>query len=101
MWSALVGGVAPLVVAVVQQPSWGRPVRAVVTLVLCLLFGAGTAYFNDQFNGRAIISSVLVVLFAAWTSYLGLWKPTRVAPAIEATTSPAATTSPDAGEVAP
>jgi len=101
MWSALVGGAAPLLVAVVQQPSWGRPLRAVVTLMLCLLLGSGTAFFNDQFNGRGIASCVLLVLFAAWTSYLALWKPTRVAPAIETATSPATTTTPTAGEVTP
>lgn len=94
MWSALVGGFAPLLVAVIQQPSWSRQRRAIVTLIASLILGVGTAYFNTQLNGRGILSSVLVVAFAAWTSYLGLWKPTRVAPAIEAATSPA-------GEVTP
>ncbi len=91
MWSLIVGVLAPLVYAIVQQPKWPRPVRAIVMVLLTVLVGGGTAYFNGDFNGRSIVSSVLLVFVSAITAYHGLWKPTGVAPAIERTTSGAPT----------
>ncbi len=88
MWSLLVGVAAPLLVAVVQQPGWTRPVRAVVGLIIFLLLGLGTAYFEGALTGRSWISSALIIFVAANTAYRNLWKPTRVAPAIEQATSP-------------
>ncbi len=96
MWSAIVGFVAPPVVALVQQPSWTRPVRAIVTLIFCLILGAGTAYFNGALNGRNWISCVLVVFVAAIAAYGGFWKPTRIATSIETATSPNTPPAPDA-----
>lgn len=88
MWSLLVGIAAPLLVAVIQQPSWTRPVRAVVGVIAFLLLGVGTAYFEGELTGRSWISSALIIFVAANTAYRNLWKPTRVAPVIEMKTSP-------------
>lgn len=88
MWSLLVGIAAPVVLAIVQQPSWTRPMRAAVTFLLCLLLGAGTAYFNGDLSGKTWVSCTLLILVATYSSYVALWKPTKIAPAIESSTSP-------------
>jgi hypothetical protein len=88
-WSLLVGVVAPLAVAIIQQPGWRPAMRAVVTVLCCLLLAAGTAYFTGAFNGRGYLSALLLVFVGAITAYKGLWKPTGIAPAIETKTSPA------------
>lgn len=98
MWSLIIGVVAPLVYAIVQQPKWRPWLRALVTILLTLLVAAGTAYFNHDFDGRSWLSSVLLVFVAAITSYHGLWKPTGIAPAIERTTSGAPTAPQDTPE---
>lgn len=88
MYSLLVGFFLPLGISVVQQPRWPDGLRAVCTFVLCAVAGLGTAYFQGDLTGRRVISAVLLVLVAALTSYRNFWKPTRLAPALEAATSP-------------
>lgn len=87
MWSLIVGFASPLLIAVVQQPKWSNATRAVVTALIAVLLGLGTAYFNDMFSGQDIVGSVLVVLVSAITTYKGLWHPVGLAPAIENATS--------------
>ena len=92
MWSLLVGILAPPVYAVIQQPRWKPPVRAGMTVVLVLFTATGTAYFQHDFTGKGIVSSALLVFVAAVSSYIGFWKKTGIAPAIERTTSGQPTT---------
>ncbi len=87
MWSLIVGFLSPVVISIIQQPSWQRPLRAVVTFLWAVIVGAATAYFSDEFGGRSIVSSVLFVLVTAIATYNGLWKRTGIAPAIEGATS--------------
>lgn len=91
MWSLIVGFGLPLLVAMIQQPKWSNPVRVTVTVLSSIVAGGGTAYFAGEFTGRSVLSCALVVCVAAIATYQNLWKPTRVAPAIEAATSPGAT----------
>lgn len=88
MWSLLVGALAPPGVAFIQQPGWSRPLRAAVTLLVCLLLGAGTAWFNGDLAARNLVSATLLVLVSTHSTYLAFWKPTRIAGAIENATSP-------------
>lgn len=87
MWNLVVGFLIPNLVAIVQQPKFSQTARAIVTAVICIFFGLGTAYFNAQFNPGDIVGSILIVAVAAITFYKGLWKPSGIAPAIERATS--------------
>lgn len=87
MWNLILGFVIPNLVAVLQQPRWSSSRRAVVTLLVCIVGGVGTAYFNGQFNLGDIVGSILVTAVAAITFYKNFWKPTGIAPAIENATS--------------
>lgn len=92
MWSLLVGFLAPLVIAVIQQPKWKQSTRALVTAICSIVGGGLTAYFEGSFDDKSdVIGSILLVGVAAMTFYAKFWKQTRVAPAIEALTSPNAT----------
>jgi small basic protein len=88
MWSLLVGFAAPLVISIAQRPSWTQGARVAIMVVSCVVIGGGTAYFNDQFNGKDVVSSVLIVLVTAISTYKGLWKPSGIAPKIEVVTTP-------------
>jgi small basic protein len=88
MWALIVGFVMPLVIAVVQRSTWTQTVRALVMAVSSLIAGGLTAYFAGQLNGVDVTTSVLIVAIAAIASYVGFWRPTTVAPKIEAATSP-------------
>lgn len=87
MWSLIVGFVSPIVLAIVQQPSWKQPMRAFVTFVWALLAGGGTTYFSGEWTGHSFVASVLVVLVTAISTYVGFWKRTGIAPGIEGATS--------------
>lgn len=83
MWATLVGFLLPNAVAIVNRPRFSPAVKAVITLVVCLIAGGGTAYLNGAFTDRGIISSVLVVGIMTLVTYQTLWKPSGIAPAIE------------------
>ncbi|MEU6632810.1 hypothetical protein ABZ905_31690 [Streptomyces parvus] len=91
---AQVGVILPLFTAVVQRPAWSAKAKRVVASVAALIAGVLTVAVDGgwaQFqHGTHTTLTVLGVLAAAQTSYDLLWKPTRVAPAIETVTSPKA-----------
>lgn len=90
MWALLVGSFLPPLVAVVQQPGWSRGFRAVVTVVICILVGAVTTYLGApggfEFD-KDLVGVILTVLVAAQATYQNFWKPTAIAPSVEAATS--------------
>lgn len=88
MWALIVGFLSPLLIAVVQQPKWSNRLRVLVTVAWSVVAGGGTAYFAGEFSGRGVVSAALVVCVTAIATYSNLWKPTRIAPMIEAATSP-------------
>lgn len=87
MWALIVGFLSPLLIAVVQQPRWSNRFRVLVTVVWSAVAGAGTAYFAGEFSGRGVVSAGLVVCVTAIATYSNLWKPSRIAPMIEAKTT--------------
>ncbi len=89
LWSLVVGVAAPPVISVAQQPSWPKWARALVTVLFCLVLGAGTSYFAGDLTGRTWVTSVLLVFVAAITAYQGLWAKLKVTQKIEQATSPA------------
>lgn len=88
----LIGAMLPPIVAVIQQPKWSAGARAIVTVLLCLIAGTATAYFegtNVLRFGPEWGAACLRVLVAAQATYVAFWKPTGIAPAIERVTAPA------------
>ena len=88
MWALIVGFFLPHVIAVVQQPDWSAGLRSVVTFLACLGAAVGTVLIqNDGWSWHDWVSSSLLILVTAIATYKGLWKPTGIAPAVEASTS--------------
>ena len=88
MWGLVVGFLSPLVISVIQQPSWSQQVRSLVMFAFALVAGFGTAWLGGQLNGTDITTSVLIVMVTAISTYEGLWKKTGLASVIELATSP-------------
>ncbi len=87
LWAAALAAVLPPIIAIVNQPRWAGPVKALFMLLVATAVGLGTAYFNDSFHGRTIVSCVLVAVIVIATTYHTLWKPSGIAPGIEQATS--------------
>jgi hypothetical protein len=88
-WDLIVGFFLPLVTAVVIRQAWSPTYKAVANFVLSIVAAAGVVYFQGNLatgNLNALVSSVLIVLVASIATYHGLFRPTRIAPAIEAKT---------------
>jgi len=87
LWLMAVGFFSPLVIAVIQQAAWSPRRKSVVAFVFYLIVAAVTAWLNGIFSAVGLVTAVLVVFVVAANAYKALWKPTGVAPAIEAATS--------------
>lgn len=87
-----VGGLMPLLTAVVQRPHWSVRAKKVVAAVMALVAGVVTvaaAGGLDQFqHGIPTLSAIGAVLAVSQSAHDLIWKPSGVAPAIESVTSP-------------
>lgn len=88
MYELLVGFFLPPALALVMQPGWSDRLRSAVAFVLCLLAGAGVAYFQGDLTGKRLASGGLIVLVTAMATYRNFWKPVGIAPAVEKASSP-------------
>ncbi|MER6616257.1 hypothetical protein [Streptomyces xantholiticus] len=88
---AQVGTVLPLLTAVVQRPAWSASMKKVVAVLAALVAGVGTVAGTgglEQFShGVPTMATILAVLAVSQTSYDLLWKPSKVAPMLEAATT--------------
>ncbi|MGX1268113.1 hypothetical protein [Streptomyces phaeoluteigriseus] len=86
-----VGAVLPLLTAVVQRPAWSAKHKKVVAVVAALVAGVVAVAADggwDQFQHAKLTTVTLLgVLAASQTSYDLVWKPSKLAPMIEAITT--------------
>lgn len=87
MWGLVVGFFLPPLIAIIQQPTWSRTTRGIVTVLVCLVVGAATTWIHGDWSGRTATTTILLTLVATMTAYRNFWVH-RVAPVIEAATSP-------------
>ena len=85
MWSGIAGFLAPLLVALVQQPGWPSFVRALVLLAGSIGLASVTAALEGKLTGERWVASSLLIASTAIVTYQSLWK--NVAPQLEAATS--------------
>jgi len=87
-WQVIEAFLLPLVMALIIQSHWPRSVQAILTFIGAFVATALTRYFMGEYGPvqEAVIQGV--ELFAITIPiYYGLWKPTTVAPKIEAATT--------------
>lgn len=92
-WALILSILSPLLISVIQQPKWSKSMRTLVAVLASVVIGIITVLANgglDLSGGAAtqtVLSVVALVFVSSATAYKSLWKPTGVAPAIEARTS--------------
>lgn len=86
LWLLAVGFFSPLVIAVIQQSRWSPRRQAIVAFLFYLVVAAVTAWLQGIFTAFGIVTAFLVIFVTAATAYRNLWKPTGIAPAIQAAT---------------
>ncbi|XTZ13938.1 hypothetical protein ACQSSU_20790 [Micromonospora echinospora] len=85
-WALLVGVLTPLLVSVVNQPSWSPPVRQVVAIVVAVVLGVlGCLADGSITEGMTVLQVVAVVAVASDLAYRTVLS--KVAPLVERATS--------------
>lgn len=86
-WSALVGFVIPILVAVVVQSKWSRAVRTVIGVAASLVAATVTALVEAKLTAGTWATSSIWVLTTAMVSYRNIWVPLGAAPWVEQKTN--------------
>jgi hypothetical protein len=84
----IVGVFLPLGIAMIQQPKWENQIRAIITLVSCVIAAVITAEVSGELTGKTVTEIGILILVTAGASYKTIWKPIGLAGKIEAMTSP-------------
>lgn len=88
VWAFVVGALMPPLVAVVQQPRWPNWVRFAVSLGSSLIAAVITTGLTHGWHiDPHLVANAFVILTEAQIFYNRFWKPSGIAPAIEAKTS--------------
>jgi hypothetical protein len=84
----IIGFLSPLVISVINRPTWDSKVKVLVMVLFSVASGFLTALFSDELNPEDLTSTILTIMVASIVSYHGIFKPSEVAPKIERVTSP-------------
>lgn len=82
-WTTVVGILLPLAVAVVNRTAWASGAKALMALLICVLAAGGDVYFKGAFSLKAWSQTALYIFFLVVTTYVGVWRPTGLADAVE------------------
>ncbi len=88
--SILVGLGLPLVTGVVTKLRAGSAVKAVANAVLIVVTGILVSLTQEPEKGLALYDTLYAIAFAgisSWASFLGFWKPTGIAGAVQSSTA--------------
>lgn len=87
MWTILVGFLLPLAVAMVNQSHWSKILRAIVSFAICIVVAIVDVLIQGNWNSHDLTRTLVLIAFVAYTSYQLFWRPSAIAPTIEAATS--------------
>ena len=86
-WAAIVGFFMPAVIAFLNQSTWSNTVRGLVAFAAALVAAVVTTYLETGLDTKDLVTTIIVVFFTAVGTYHTWWKPSTIAPRIEAATS--------------
>lgn len=86
-WGILIGALLPILIAILNQPQWTDQQKRFIALGVAFVSGTGTVIVSGNFDPGNWVVTIAAVLGASQAAYTVLWKPTKIAPRIEAATS--------------
>jgi hypothetical protein len=89
-WQIIIGFFLPLLLSLIIQSGFSRPVQAILAFIVSLVVTSVTMLIRgdlDAFDATNYSAAVLSVFGFSIVFYQGWWKPTGIAPAIEERTS--------------
>lgn len=89
--AGLIGAFLPLIIALIVQSNWKTSAQAVAAFLICLGVAVLTSFLSQEVRLSDPDWSWVIWFGAmygsAMTTYARFWKPTKVAPRIEAATN--------------
>lgn len=85
-----VGGLLPLLIAVVNQPHWSARTRTILAVIVSGLSGLVTYVTENGLvfeSTSSVVTVVVGIILTSVTAYQTIWKPSGVARKIENITS--------------
>src|SRR5574343_563087 len=86
-WQVVTGFLLPLLMSVILQKPWSREVKAAVTFVVCYIVAAVQMWLDTGIDASHLFGNGLAIFVIAISTFYGFWKPTGIAPKLEAITS--------------
>jgi hypothetical protein len=87
MWNVIAGFLGPLALAVIIQTGWSRQIQAFLAFLYSAAISVVTTALESNLSFENWLTSLFVVFTATISAYYGFWKPTSIAPQIEANTT--------------
>lgn len=87
MLSLIVGFFSPIIVDVIKQPNFTKEARTIVMILVSVVLGFATSYFEGSFNPADIVGSILVITVASTTAYKRVFEPLGISTTVENATS--------------
>lgn len=92
--SGVIGFLLPNGIALLNQTHWPTKLKSFVAFVVCIIVAVITTWIKGDVNFTDLVGSAGIIYTVAMASYTGLWKPTEIAPTIEAKTTVTSPTTP-------
>ncbi|MGW4694860.1 hypothetical protein ACWEO1_21080 [Kitasatospora cineracea] len=74
-WGLLLGALTPWATALIQQPSWSKPLRAVIGTLVSAIVGTVTVLARgDIAHAQTALTTIALTVVASKTFYDGLWQ---------------------------
>lgn len=88
---SVVGSLLPPLTAIVQKPKWSANAKRIVAVIAAALGGivtvASTGGLDEFTQPVTALGGIAAVIAASQTTYDLIWKPSKIAPTVEAATS--------------
>lgn len=86
MWAGLVSVLAPILIGLINRPTWSSTTKGVCAAIVSILLGGITAYFaGDLSSVKDVVSAMLVVFTGAITFYRHWFEPSGIGAKLERT----------------
>jgi hypothetical protein len=85
---ALIGGAMPMLISLINQSQWSPRVRGLVALAACLVAATVAELVRGDPSLSDWRTTAVVIFGSAIATYNLWWKPSTLAPTLEAVTTP-------------
>jgi hypothetical protein len=86
LWLLAVAIFSPPVISTIQQARFSPRLQSIIAFVFYIAVAFVTVWLNGVFSTATLFVAIIVVFLVGSASYRNFWKPTGIAPAIEAKT---------------